>query len=91
MLEVHSFFDEAFTVTSRSKTIATLRLCVLESRMTMPLVSRFFAEMSKKHQRCAVVDLENNFSISAQFTVIVSNNYPRINSEMDFTIEGINY
>jgi hypothetical protein len=55
--------------------------------MAMPLVSRFFAEMSKKRQRCAVVDLENNFSISAQLTVTVSNNYPRINSEMDFTID----
>jgi hypothetical protein len=29
-----------------------------------PLVSRFFAEMSKKRQRCAVVNLENNFSTS---------------------------
>jgi hypothetical protein len=28
----NAFFDEAFTVTSRSKTIAALRLCVLESR-----------------------------------------------------------
>jgi hypothetical protein len=26
----NSFFDEAFTVTSRSKTIATSRLCVLD-------------------------------------------------------------
>jgi hypothetical protein len=25
-----------------------------------PLVSRFFAEMSKNRQRCAVVNLENN-------------------------------
>jgi hypothetical protein len=33
-----------------------------------PLVSRFFAEMSKKRQRCAVVNLENNFSISTKFT-----------------------
>jgi hypothetical protein len=28
-----------------------------------PLVTRFFAEMSKKRKRCAVVNLENNFSI----------------------------
>jgi hypothetical protein len=26
----NAFFDEAFTVTSRSKTIAALRLCVLD-------------------------------------------------------------
>jgi hypothetical protein len=34
------------------------------------LVSRFFGEMSKKRQRCAVVNLENNFTISAKFTVV---------------------
>jgi hypothetical protein len=28
-----------------------------------PLLTRFFAEMSKKRKRCAVVNLENNFSI----------------------------
>jgi hypothetical protein len=33
-----------------------------------PLVRRFFAEMSKKRQRCAIVNLENNFSISVKFT-----------------------
>jgi hypothetical protein len=33
-----------------------------------PLLSIFFAEMSKKRQRCAVVNLENSFSISAKFT-----------------------
>jgi hypothetical protein len=33
-----------------------------------PPESRFFGEMSKKRQRCAVVNLENNFSISAKFT-----------------------
>jgi hypothetical protein len=37
------------------------------------LVSRFFGEMSKKRQRCAVVNLENNFTISAKFTVVVGN------------------
>jgi hypothetical protein len=42
-----------------------------------PLVSRFLAELSKKRQQCAVVNQENNFSISA-FTVIASNNYLRI-------------
>jgi hypothetical protein len=36
-----------------------------------PLVSRFFAEMSKKRQRCAIVNLENNFSISAKFTDVL--------------------
>jgi hypothetical protein len=30
----NSFFDEAFTVTSRSKTIAALRLCVLDGNAT---------------------------------------------------------
>jgi hypothetical protein len=30
-----------------------------------PLLSRFYAKMSKKRQRCAVVNLENNFSFSA--------------------------
>jgi hypothetical protein len=34
----------------------------------MPMVSRLFAEISKKRQRCAVVKLENNCSISARFT-----------------------
>jgi hypothetical protein len=38
-----------------------------------PLVSRFFAVMSKKCQRCAVVNLENNFSISAKFTDVYCN------------------
>jgi hypothetical protein len=39
----------------------------------MPLVSKFFEEMSKKRQRCAVVNLENNFSISAMFTDVSCN------------------
>jgi hypothetical protein len=43
--------------------------------------------MSKKLQQCVVVNLENNFSISAKFTVIVNNNYPRISGKMGFTIE----
>jgi hypothetical protein len=30
----NSFFDEAFTVTSRSKTIAALRLCVLDGNVS---------------------------------------------------------
>jgi hypothetical protein len=38
-----------------------------------PLVNRFFVEMSKKCQRCAVVNLENNFSISAKFTDVYCN------------------
>jgi hypothetical protein len=37
------------------------------------LVGRFFAKMSKKRQRCAVVNLENNFSISAKFTNVYCN------------------
>jgi hypothetical protein len=56
-----------------------------------PPVSRFFTEMSKKRQRCVVVNLENNFSISAKclptFTVTVINNYPRISGKMDSTIK----
>jgi hypothetical protein len=39
----------------------------------MPLVIRFFAEMSKKRQRCVVVNLENNISISAKFTDVYWN------------------
>jgi hypothetical protein len=38
--------------------------------------------MSKKRQRCAFVNLENNFSISAKFTVIVSSNHPRISGKI---------
>jgi hypothetical protein len=38
-----------------------------------PLVSGFFGEMSKKRQRCAVVNLENNFSISEKFTDVYCN------------------
>jgi hypothetical protein len=50
--------------------------------------TRFFTEMSKKRQRCAVVNLENNFRQSLQtFTVIVRYNYVRISGKMDFTIE----
>jgi hypothetical protein len=33
------------------------------------------------------VKLEGNFSISAKFTVIVSNNHPKIRGKMAFTIE----
>jgi hypothetical protein len=46
--------------------------------------------MSKKRQRCAVINLEKNFPISAKFTdftVIVSNSYPRISGGRGFTIE----
>jgi hypothetical protein len=35
--------------------------------------SRFFAEMSKKRQRCAVINLQHNFSISAKFTDVYCN------------------
>jgi hypothetical protein len=44
--------------------------------------------MSKKRQRRAAVNLENNFFILAKFTVtvIVSNNYRRISGKMGFTI-----
>jgi hypothetical protein len=67
-------------------------LLVLLPNVT-PLESRFFAEISKKRQRCAVVNLENHFSISAKFTDVYcnyisnSNNYPRISGKMGFTIE----
>jgi hypothetical protein len=37
------------------------------------LVSRFSVEMSKKRQRCAVVNLGNNFSISGRFTDVYCN------------------
>jgi hypothetical protein len=53
-----------------------------------PVVSRFFGEMSKKHQQCAVVNLNNNYSILQTFTVtIVYNNYSRISAKMGFSIE----
>jgi hypothetical protein len=54
-----------------------------------PLVSRFLAEMSKKRQRSAVVNLEIRFRQSLPtFTVIVSsNNYSIINGKMGCTIE----
>jgi hypothetical protein len=38
-----------------------------------PLVSRFSAEMSKKRQQCAVINLENHLSISAKFTDVYCN------------------
>jgi hypothetical protein len=40
---------------------------------TTPLGSRFFAEMAKKCQQCAIVNLVNNFSISAKFTDVYCN------------------
>jgi hypothetical protein len=43
--------------------------------------------MSRKRQRYAVVNLENNFSISVKFTVIINNNYPRISGKMRFILE----
>jgi hypothetical protein len=48
-----------FTFVRRGKLIALLP-------NVTPLVSRFSAETSKKRQRCAVVNLENNFSICKQ-------------------------
>jgi hypothetical protein len=54
------------------------------------LVTKFFAEMSKKRQPCAVINLENNLPISPKFTdtVIVSKYYLRISGKMGFTIEN---
>jgi hypothetical protein len=55
-----------------------------------PLVGRFFVEISKKHQQCAVVNLENNFSISAKFTDVYCNRkqqFSKISGKMRFTIE----
>jgi hypothetical protein len=52
-----------------------------------PLVNKFFGEISKKRQRCAVVNLENNFSISAKFTDVYCNckhSYPRITGKMGY-------
>jgi hypothetical protein len=54
-----------------------------------PLVSRIFAEMSKKRQRCAVLTYKTAFRCRQSlqtFTVIVGNNYPRISGKMGFTI-----
>jgi hypothetical protein len=39
--------------------------------------------MSKKRQRCALVNIENNFSILAKFTDVVSNNYRRISDTIE--------
>jgi phenylalanyl-tRNA synthetase alpha subunit len=55
------------------------------------LVSRFLAKMSKKRQRCAVVNLKNNFSISAKFTHVYCNCEQQLSQKcgkMGFTIEG---
>jgi hypothetical protein len=58
-----------------------------------PLVSRFFAKMSKNHQfktTVCGVNLEKSFRFQQSlrtFPVIVSNNYPRISGKMGFTIE----
>jgi hypothetical protein len=38
-----------------------------------PLVSRFFTEILKNRQQCAVVNLEKNFSISAKFADVYCN------------------
>jgi hypothetical protein len=38
-----------------------------------PLVSRFFAEISKERQRYAVVNLKNNIPISPKFADVYSN------------------
>jgi hypothetical protein len=38
-----------------------------------PLQSRFFDEMSKKRQRYAIINLENNFSFSAKLTGVCCN------------------
>jgi hypothetical protein len=53
-----------------------------------PLVNRFFAQISKKCQRCAVVNLQNNFSISAKFTDVYCNSKQQLSSsKMGFIIE----
>jgi hypothetical protein len=57
-----------------------------------PLVSRFFGEMSTKHQFKSNgfdFNFEKKFSILAKFTDISSNfnNYPRTAGKMSFTIE----
>jgi hypothetical protein len=44
-----------------------------------PLVSRVFAKMSKKRQRCAVINIANNFS--------VINSYPRMSDKIGFTVK----
>jgi hypothetical protein len=61
-----------------------------QNQHATPLVSRFLAEMSKKRQRSAVVDLEIRFRQSLRMlTVIVGKNYARISGIMGFTIEDI--
>jgi hypothetical protein len=45
----NAFFDEAFTVTSRSKTIAALRLCVLDGNGTE--VSQVTTQLSLKIEK----------------------------------------
>jgi hypothetical protein len=52
-----------------------------------PLVSRFFAEMSKKCIRCAVVNLKTTFRFRQSLQTFTNNNYPRISRKIGFTIE----
>jgi hypothetical protein len=61
---VNLFFLHKSKITEKNKCSKLINASLSNA---MPLVSRFFAEMSKKRQRCAVVNLENNFSI-LQFT-----------------------
>jgi hypothetical protein len=56
------------------------------------LVSRFFAKMSKKRRRCAVVNLGNNVFLLRQSlqmsTVVISNKYPtRISGKMGLLLK----
>jgi hypothetical protein len=55
---------------NKSNIFTVVRMGYFEALLpnATPLVSRFFAEMSKKRQRCAVVNLETKNSISARFT-----------------------
>jgi hypothetical protein len=55
-----------------------------------PLVSKFLAEMSKKRQRCAVVNVENNFSISAKFTDVYCNCKQQLSQNKFKLITGTN-
>jgi hypothetical protein len=43
----NAFFDEAFTVTSRSKTIAALRLCVLDGNDSVEITYGINSVISK--------------------------------------------
>jgi hypothetical protein len=62
--------DNGENIKTKKSDILHSRMCNLSTLLpnATPLVSIFSMEMSKKRQRCAVLNLENNFSVSEKFT-----------------------